>query len=135
MRKEEQTPLEVIGVALDEAHALGKSGDHPHPRRWFDRQAAAFAMVHELDAAGFSIVPRPGQEAISAGGAALEREIERSFGEPLDAVPDAVADLRAEAISRVIHANLLLAQAGEVLGAKAVELLLENLAAPALEAA
>ncbi|QEE39915.1 MULTISPECIES: hypothetical protein [unclassified Methylobacterium] len=34
------------------------------------------------------------QEAVTVGSDALEREIERSYGEPLDAVPDAVPDQR-----------------------------------------
>lgn len=277
MRQDEKTSLDVIGSALAKAHNLGQAGHYPGNR--FNRQAAAFAMVHELDAAGFTIVPNPGpidlvpptglnvlmsprgerliaainhglisrdtvieswggdpaevdrrnaeaklraealglvygalvhadgtvtplgkeamdagvvaigetplepgrlyelphgtelrwpnpkggpikppelyaltpkaealvkafvesvpltQEAFNAGSDALEKEIERSFDEPLDAVPDEIADHRAEAVRRVIDANRLLAQAVEVLGGEAVDLLMHNLALPDLSEA
>ena len=72
------------------------------------------------------------QEAFTVGSDALEREIERSYGEPLDAVPDEIADQRAEAVRRVIGANRLLAQAVAVLGPEAVDLVMYHLAAPDL---
>ncbi|WP_311274024.1 hypothetical protein [Methylobacterium sp. WCS2018Hpa-22] len=75
------------------------------------------------------------QAAVTVGSDALEREIERSFDEPLDAVADEIADQRAQAISRVIRANRLLAEAVEVLGPEAVDLLMHNLAAPDLSEA
>ncbi|MCJ2081544.1 hypothetical protein [Methylobacterium sp. J-090] len=94
------------------------------------------------------------QEAVSAGGDALERQFDAdpdrylravpglskrdvvaSFEEPLDAAPDPVEDLQAQAVRRVIEANRLLGQAVAVLGPAAVDLMMHHLAAPDLEEA
>ncbi|KQP91352.1 hypothetical protein ASF60_18075 [Methylobacterium sp. Leaf113] len=97
----------------------------------------AYALTPKAEAAikAFAESVPMTQEAVTAGSDALEREIERSFGEPLDAVPDPVEDLQAQAVRRVIKANTLLAQAVEVLGCEAVDLLMHHLAAPDLSEA
>jgi hypothetical protein len=98
---------------------------------------AAYALTPRAEAAIKAFVESVPltQDAINAGSDALERQIEESFGEPLDAVPDPVEDLQAQAVWRVIRANRLLAEAVEVLGPEAVDLMMHNLAVPELEAA
>lgn len=168
-----RTEDDIIGACLQYAYASGQA------QRALPVYAPR-GLIHSLNEGGYEIVPVQkaplvegatyeltpegsaaieafvqsvplSQEAISAGGAALEREFDAkpdryiravpglserdvvaSFEEPLDAVPDEIADQRAEAVRRVIQANRLLAEAVAVLGPEAVALMMHNLAAPDL---
>lgn len=109
----------------------GKSSDLPRGTeiQWHVGKPALYALTPKAEAAIKAFVDSvpPTQEAARAGSDALEREIERSFDEPLDAGPDGIADQRAQAVRRVIQANYLLAQAVEVLGPEAVDVLMHSL--------
>ncbi|MCJ2078116.1 hypothetical protein MKK68_21125 [Methylobacterium sp. E-016] len=133
-------------VAIGERPLVpGRSYELPHGTelRWPDPKGGPikppelYALTPKAEAAIQAFVESVPltQSAVSAGSDALEREIDYSFAEPLDAIPDEVSDLRTQAVRDVIAANRLLAQAVEVLGPEAVDLMMHHIAPPDLEAA
>ncbi|WP_264048847.1 hypothetical protein [Methylobacterium flocculans] len=144
----------ATAIASAILHAVGEHG------RTFKDSADTF--VRALDKSGYEVVPKAAmgnvvaltpagedairrfvdavdltQDAVSAGGADLERRIEADPDRYLRDVSgrDHAVDPRALAVRDTIEANRLLGMAVATLGHEAVDTLMRNLPEPVLEAA